>query len=182
MEERSEGDQAELNAFIRSYGPRAFAKAYHLTRNREDAHDLVQEAFRRLSEYWEQYEPPRRIACLFVVILRNLFIDKRRARRMRMCSLDQPIAGELGHYDLIAHPEPDVLDQLIREETVRKVKGCLKKLRPSYRQVLTLADLEGKQYGIVADELDIPLGTMKSRLFRARESFRRNANRLSEMA
>lgn len=181
MKEKNGSDRVALDAFVQNYGPRAFAKAYYLTRNRDDAHDLVQEAFQRLSEYWEQYESPRRITCLFVVILRNTFIDQRRTRKC-LYSLDQETDGELGYHDIIPHPEPDVLDQLIREETARKVKGCLKKLRPMYQRVLTLADLEGKQYGVVADELDIPLGTMKSRLSRARESFRKHANCLAQMA
>lgn len=181
MREKNGCGRAVLNSFVRSYGPRALERAYYLTRNHQDAEDLVQEAFNRLSDYWERYEPPRRIACLFVVILRNAFIDKKREAK-RLVSLDAETGGDLGYHEILPHPEPDVLDQLIRKETASKVKDCLKKLRPSYRRVLTLADLEGKRYGVVADELDIPLGTMKSRLSRARESFRKNANGLRELA
>lgn len=181
MEERNGSDRAVLDSFVQSYGSRAFARAYCFTRNRDDAHDLVQEAFHRLSQYWEQYEPPRHIASLFVVIMQNAFIDKTRTRK-QLVSLDGQTEGQLGYHDTIPHPEPDVLDQLIREETARKVRACLRKLRPSYREILTLADIEGKQYGVVAEALAVPLGTMKSRLFRARASFRKNANGLKEMA
>lgn len=181
MEEKNGSNQTAFEAFVRNYGPQAFMKAYRLTGNRADAQDLVQETLQKLAEYWEQYEPPRRIECLFAVIMRNAFIDKRR-RCKRLCSLERRTGGEPGYHDLIAHPEPDMLDRLIREETTRKVKACLRKLRPTYRQVLTLADMEGKQYAVVADELNVPLGTMKSRLSRARASFRKHANGLSRMA
>lgn len=184
MEERNGHDREKLAAFVRECGPAALSKACRLTRDPEEAKDLVQEAFRRLTQHWERYGPPRSVACVFVVILRNAFIDRLRGeKRKNLLPLDASPdpEGKSSYHDLIAYREADILDQLIRQETVQKVRSCLKKLRPTYQRILILADLEGMEYAAVADELEIPLGTMKSRLSRARASFRKYANGLSQM-
>jgi RNA polymerase sigma-70 factor (ECF subfamily) len=170
----------ELDAFVRNYQARAYAHAYWLTGNRADAQDLVQESFARLTAYWEHCETTRRIDGLFVAIMRNAFIDSRRTRKP-LCSLDAPRREELTLHDVLPCPDPDVLDELIREETIREVRKCLKKLRPSYRHVLTRADMEAEPYEAIAAELQVPMGTMKSRLFRARESFRKHASAFGEL-
>lgn len=181
MEERKRCDRAAFTAFVRDYRPEALKKAHCLTRNADDAHDLVQEATYRLMKYWDRYEPPRRISCLFAVIMRNAFLDKLRTRP-RLRSLDGVDQDGWPYDEVLPHPEADVLDQLIRKETATKVRACLGKLRPSYRFVLRRADMEGCCYAEIAEELGVPMGTLKSRISRARASFRRHANGLAEIA
>lgn len=177
MEARTADREMALGMFIVRYGCWAYGQAISMTRNREDADDLVQEAFYRLARYWERVSDVRDVRCLFLVILRNAFIDGLRTKR-RALSMDVEHEGVLSYHETLPHPDPDVLDELIRKETASQVHECLDRLRPSYRHILKRADLEGKSYDRIAAELRLPIGTVKSRLNRARESFRKNANGL----
>lgn len=178
MEESIENHRAELEAFVEGFGRQALAYAFCLTRNWQDAEDLVQDSFRRLTGFWARVSQVREVRFLFLVILRNAFVDLVKRKKGRLMSIDVEHEGVLSYHERLPHPEADVLDQLIRRETASQVHECLDRLRPSYRRILTSADLEGKSYERIASELRLPIGTVKSRLSRARESFRKNANGL----
>lgn len=177
MEESIENCRGELEAFVEGFGHQALTYAFCLTRNWQEAEDLVQDAFRRLTGFWARVRQVRDVRCLFLVILRNAFIDSLKKRKT-LVSIDAEHEGVLSYHERLPHPEADVLDQLIRRETASQVHECLDRLRPSYRRILTCADMEGKSYERIATELRLPIGTVKSRLARARESFRKNANGL----
>lgn len=183
MEEAYGLEREKLETFVRECGPAAIEKARHLTHDREEAKDLAQEAFRRLAQQWERCGPPRSIACMFTVILRNAFIDRLRSRKKwNVLPLDEDREndGAMGLHELIAYREPDILDQLIRQETARKVRSDIKKLKLAHQEVLVLADMEAQSYQDIAALLNVSMGTVRSRLFRARESFRKQADCLAQ--
>lgn len=162
---------------VEEYGERAFQYAYRLTGNVDDAKDLVQEVFCRALRNWRGYDDSQPVENWFFTILRNLYLDGvRRLERRPTVSLDAPAEdGEPGSdgYDEIAENRADrVLEALEREESAVTVRAALKRLKPEHRAVLTLADVEGFAYEKIARVLRCPVGTVRSRVSRARNALK----------
>jgi RNA polymerase sigma-70 factor (ECF subfamily) len=171
----------DLERFVDEYGDHAYSFAYSLCGNETDARELVQEAFVRIFDRADRYDPTKSLESWFMTILKNLFLDgRRRWERKNGVSLDAP-AGEDGLTvaDSIADErEEALLDRLEREEETVRVRRALESLAPELRAVLTLVDVDGIGYDRAAEALDWPVGTVRSRLSRARTALR---TRLLEM-
>ena len=166
MEERLKEEAVQyLDALYRT--------AVRLTHNAADAEDLVQETYVRALGALDQFEPGTNLRAWLFRILMNNFINHYR-RRQR-----QPVATSLDTMsDFTLHqqradfqqrlpeeqPEQAVLDQLAVEEVLHAIDA----LPLEFRQVVWLADVEGFRYREIADILKIPIGTVMSRLHRAR--------------
>lgn len=127
-----------------------------------DAEDLVQDTLFRAYQAWGQYEPGTNAKGWLLAILRNLFINgyRRGTRRRELLQL-HAFERELSSSD----PEEAFYDGLIDEDIVRAIDS----LPREYREIVMLRDVESLHYDEIAAALDVPLGTVKSRLFRARE-------------
>lgn len=182
------GGPERFEAFVSEYGERAFQFAYRLSGNVEEAKDLVQEAFFRVLRSWQSYDGSRSLDAWFFTILRNVFLDgRKRYERRHGVSLDAPAGGRDGECSRLAELLPDeeeaVLDRLQRAETARFVREALEELPYDHRTVLTLCDMEGLSYEEISNVLDVPVGTVRSRISRARDSLaRRLADRVREGA
>ena len=150
--------ETQLTAAI----PRLRRFAYGLTRSRADADDLVQAALERALSRLDQWEPGTRLDSWLYRIVQNLWIDQRRAQARRgvEVSTDEmlEIAGEDG--------EASAERRLMIEETHR----ALESLPDEQRSVLVLVSIEGLPYAEAAAVLGIPVGTVMSRLSRARKA------------
>lgn len=170
------GRQSErFDEIVRRYGRHVFNLAYRMTGNDADAQDLTQEAFLRVFRSLDRIRPGVPLEGWLYRIVTNLFIDSlRRRRRVRVESLDQPATtragGELERAvpDPTGDPEALVVDPVVDGH----VQQALGELSPELRAVVLLADLEGFAYEEVAQILGVPLGTVKSRLHRARRFLR----------
>ncbi len=174
-----------LEGFLRKSGDRAYQLAYSLSGNNEDAHELVQDALYRVARAWDQYEQCKPLDCWFFAIMRNAFTDSRRSyERRNGVSLDRSLSGEEG--DSLAEVLPDGAGSLTagleREETVNQVRGALAALKPAYRTMLKLCDMDGRRYDDIARRLGIPTGTVRSRIFRARQALRTQSPELMALA
>ncbi len=163
---------------IREYSERAFQFAYRLSHNPEEAKDCVQEAFFRVLRSWEKYDETRSLEAWFFTILRHVFLDGRRRYERRMgVSLDASIVsegGEAGTFlDLLPAEEEGMLQRLERREAGEAVHRVLDAMSYEHRVVLTLCDMEAMNYEEIAQVLDVPAGTVRSRISRARQAFRR---------
>jgi len=145
--------------------------AYRLAGNDADAQDLSQEAFIRVFRAFRSIDPAAHLEGWLHRIVTNLFIDMLRRRpKARLESLDAPVAtsrgGEVGREfaDERAHPEADVVESQMDAE----VQRALMALHPELRAVVVFSDIEGYAYEEIANVLRIPVGTVKSRLHRAR--------------
>lgn len=151
----------------------AFGLALHMTRNRADAEDLVQEAVLKALRAYASFEPGTNFKAWFFRILTNRFHDQYRKRRAERndCSLEH--ASELyvllrskdGGLDLQV-TEPDVA--AFRHIEMEHVAAALQQLPEEFRIVATLYFVEDFRYQDMAEVLGIPLGTVRSRLHRAR--------------
>ena len=151
------------------YRRELLAVALQMTRVEADAHDLVQETLMRAYVAWPRFELGTNCRAWLYRILTNSFINiyrKRvRHRRFAVERRDDTVAAIYG--DSADHVS-DAADELIGEALGDEVTAALSTLADEYRQVVELADLHGQRYRDIADALGVPIGTVMSRLFRAR--------------
>ena len=139
--------------------------------DRDAAEDLVQDTFLRAHRFWDSYERGTKVKSWLFTICRNTYLQQKelmRAQRERPIS-DVDVRAEALSAAAVfqggkTDPEKDFFDRLIADEVVDAIDG----LPEEFREVLVLSDLGDLKYAEIADVLEIPLGTAKSRLFRAR--------------
>jgi RNA polymerase sigma factor (sigma-70 family) len=152
---------------VREHSARVFRLAYRLTGNRHDAEDLTQETFVRVFRSLSSYTPGTFEGWLHRITT-NLFLDQvRRKQRIRMEAMGDddshyPARGEL------AQPERGFEHANLDHDVQRALDG----LSPEYRAAVVLCDIEGLSYEEIALTLGIKLGTVRSRIHRARAQLR----------
>ena len=146
--------------------------ALRLTCDPDQAQDLVQEAYLRALRYQHSYQAGTNMKAWLFAIMRNLFWDRFKGSRKDDVSLDD--VGDFVLYEKLkdegARPEADVLDRIAASEVVAAVE----KLPPLHREVVLLVDVEGFSYKDAAEALGVPIGTVMSRLHRARQQLQRS--------
>ncbi len=151
--------------------------AYRLAGNRPDAEDLTQEAFYRAYRSFEDFEGDRPFENWIFRIVTRLFLDMLRSRRRRIkaVSYDTPLQAP-GHDETLYFDMPDVApnpEQQVLEGTFSEdLQKAMNSLSPEQRLLVTLADVEGVPYKDIADMLDKPVGTIRSRLHRTHKLIR----------
>jgi RNA polymerase sigma-70 factor, ECF subfamily len=160
-----------------SYIDSLYRTALRMTGNPADAEDLVQDTYLRAFRSIGQFKPGTNLRAWLFKIQTNSFINeyRKRVRRPRNTSLD-----DVEEYYLYNHlvesgvqPAPSVSeDEILAQIDDADVFRALDELQENYRQVVLLADVEGFAYREIADILDIPVGTVMSRLHRARKRLR----------
>lgn len=149
--------------------------ALRLTGSPADAEDLVQETFLRAYRAWDQYTPGTRAKSWLFTICRNTFL-RQRERSVRHDEILQQAAStntnrSTGSTEglLFAATAPDDPEgEFFRELVDDSILAAIDELPDEFRDAVVLSDLEGLAYAEIAEVLDIPVGTVKSRLFRGR--------------
>lgn len=144
--------------------------ALRLCRSRADAQDLVQDTILRALTAWDRFEPGSNARAWLMTILRNQFVSGYRKRRRAglVVELDDP---EAERAQALVGPD-DAETSVLSREVDRRVTSAIDALPLHYRAPLVLSDGEGLGYADVARVLGIPVGTVRSRLFRARRLVR----------
>ncbi len=165
---------ARYEALVAQYGRHIYAVAYRMAGNEADAKDLAQEAFVRVWRALRRIDPGASLEGWLYRIVSNLYIDLvRRRPKARVQSLDEPIAtgeGEMARER--ADPAVDVERTVVESTVDHRIQRALLELPTDLRMVVVLADIEGYAYEEIATMLGVPLGTIKSRLHRARRALR----------
>lgn len=162
--------------FLRSRR-RAYNLAYRLTGNATEAEDITQDAYVRAWYNFNSFDATRSFEGWLFRIITNRVIDlRRRQKRVAIYSLDTPIhSGDEGQtlsHDFAApnsNPEEIVIGAVLEE----KLQKALDSLPADYRQALLLCDVEQRTYQEIADKMDCAIGTVRSRLHRARVMLRK---------
>ena len=163
MEDRRVGFEREalmhLDALYRA--------ARALAGNAADADDLVQTAVFNAYRYWHKFRPGTNVRAWLLAILRNVFLGEHRRRSVWQETVDLNAIESLLASDSDADTDPEArfFDELVDGEVLRAIAA----LPLEQRAVLELVNVEGLRLGEAAEVLSIPLGTVKSRLFRARK-------------
>lgn len=163
--------ELDFEQLIRDHHRRAFSFAYRMTGNREDAEDLTQDAFVRAFRAMERYDPSRPFDRWLYRIITNLFIDRLRSRpRLSPVSLDVPLEGMDGDpmASEIPDEEADPAGLVLRGIMDERLQTALNDLPPQFRETVILTDVEGMSYEEAAEVLGCAVGTIRSRLHRAR--------------
>ena len=150
-----------------------YRTALRLTHDRAEADDLVQETWLRALQHFDQFDPGSNCRAWLVTILRNAFLN--RLRRQGRERLESDMTGERGDSapfedSAIERSTPE--DEFFQTIFHGDVERALKSLSPDFQQVIVLADLEGFTYKEIAQVLNCPIGTVMSRLSRARQLLR----------
>src|SRR5438105_11651762 len=144
--------------------------ARHLVGSREEAEDLMQETYARAVRSWQQYTAGTNLRAWLLRILTNLNIDRgrRQQRTPQMTSIDEK--GDYYLYDRMEEAEGKPLDEerVIERLSQDSIVDALAEVPHDFRDVLVLVDIGDFSYADAAQILDIPIGTVMSRLHRAR--------------
>lgn len=148
-----------------------YAGALRLTRSEADAEDLVQETFMKAFRAFEQFEPGTNCRAWLFRIQTNTFINKYRRRVKEREILEGNEKQAAVHYMIhpqskkhTLDPENNMVDKFLSDE----VLAALEKVPTDFRTVVELADIQGMSYKDIAEAVEIPVGTVMSRLFRGR--------------
>lgn len=168
-------DRERFILLLREHGDKAYNFAYQLAGNDVDARELVQEASVRAFENMLRYDPSRPFDAWLLSILRNIFLDwQRRAERRHTLPLDAVVPGGTEAFDeVLQGPDADPAADALRAESAEQVQKALSALPEHYRSAVVLSDMEGMSYQDIAHVLDVPVGTVRSRIHTGRALLRR---------
>ena len=153
---------------------RALAFAWGLTRDSDKAQELVQEAGLKVLRCREAYDPERPFSAWYLTIVKNLFLDMRRkSKSQETLSLDGFIVadGDLSLKDSLPDNEPSQEKRLEKEEISREILRAFSEIPSHHQKILTLCVIEGQDYAEAAKKTGVSIGTVKSRLSRAKAGF-----------
>jgi len=174
----------QLEGFVRERGARAFLFAFSLTGDTEESKELVQETCFRVLCCWKYYDPERPLEAWVIRILRNAFYDRKKAMESKLLSLDEPLAEDCKYSfaDTCQDNSLEILGQLERRETALAVQKAMQMIRQPHRTILAMRALEMRSYADIARAVGAPIGTIGSRLSRAREAIKRHLVRMEVTA
>ena len=174
-----QGDDKAFEELVRRYDRNVFRIAQHITQNREDAEDVVQDAFLKAYGNLNQFQEQSKFYTWLVRIAVNEALMKLRRRRPeRTVSLDEEVKTEEDSLprevaDWSPNPEQQYSQAELREILSRTIQG----LPPGFRTVFVLRDVEGLSTEETAEALDLSIPAVKSRLLRARLQLRERLSR-----
>jgi RNA polymerase sigma-70 factor (ECF subfamily) len=174
-----EGDAKAFAALVRRYEGKIFRLAQHITQNREDAEDVLQETFLKAYEHLDQFQGNSKFYTWIVRIAVNQALMKLRKRRSdKTVSIDETIdTGEDTVIREIAAWDESPEERYSREELQAILTAAIDSLAAPYRAVFVLRDMEELSTEETAEALDLSVPAVKSRLLRARLQLRDRLNR-----
>lgn len=148
-----------------------YRMALRLAGDEDQAADLTQETMLKAYRSWHQYKSGSNVRAWLLTILRHTFINQyRKAKRTgSTIDVDQIEGFTVFHNVMDVDPEGSFFDQIVDEEVLRAID----RLPEEFREALVLSDVEQMTYAEIADITGAPIGTVKSRLFRARQALQK---------
>ena len=170
IQKSQRGDMDAFEQLLLRYEKKVYTIAYKYMGNAEDASDLAQEALIKAYQSIGTFRGESSFGTWIGRITANKCLDElRKRKKLQTTSLDEELELEEGSVQKEIVSERDTPEQhTIRQETVHYVQQKLQQMKEEYRMVLVLRELEGHSYEDIADMLNCSLGTVKSRISRAR--------------
>jgi len=168
------GNQKAYTQLVETHRAAVFHIVNRIIHNEEAARDLVQETFMKAFASLASYRSEFRFSTWLYKIAANSSIDYLRKRRIQALSLDAPLDTGDGHMEIEVPDEthnPEL--ELVRKQQRFSIEDAIESLPPKYREVIVYRHKDDKSYEEIADLLVIPVGTVKARIFRARELLKR---------
>lgn len=173
-----QGRELAFRELVRRYERPVFSLVFRMVRDRETAEDLAQDAFVKVLNHIDKYSPEFKFSSWLFKIANNVAIDHLRRRRLDTISMDgSPHASTASEVEAttlnLAADQESALDELEAKELGSAIERAIAKLRPEYRACIMLRHVEGRSYEEIAATLDLPLGTVKTYIHRARHELRK---------
>ncbi len=174
IERAVRGDQKAYAEILDEYRGRIYNLIYRMVRHREEAEDLVQEAFVKAFASLPSFNADYAFSTWLYKIAINNCIDHLRRKKLKTYSMDKPVQSQDGEF---SREFPDVSmspdKPLLARERTRLIEKAIDELPEKYRIVIILRHSEERSYDEIAQMLGLPLGTVKARIFRAREMLKK---------
>lgn len=166
-----DGNQQAYSVLMSRYRGSVYTAMYKMVNNRDDADDLTLEAFGKAFNKLPSYAPNYAFSTWLFKIAVNNCIDHIRKKRLYTMSIDEPIKsdGDKEFSHTIRDYDPDPEQRMMHEQKLAHIRRLVEKMNTKYRVMLELRYYEELSYEEIALELDLPLGTVKAQLFRAKE-------------
>jgi len=169
VERAKKDDQAAYAQLMNRYQEAIYYMLLKMVNNASDAEDLTIEAFSKAFKKIEQYTPNFAFSTWLFKIATNNCIDFIRKKRIDHISLDRETGDKDKTSNIIIAEVPDPEEDLINKQKAKLMRSVVTTLKPRYRELVELRYFKEYSYDEIADELNLPLGTVKAQLFRARE-------------
>ena len=164
------GDNMAFEELANAYKQKAYYVAFNLVKNHEDALDLSQDAFVKAFKAIKSFDINAMFFPWFYKIIRNHCLNHiKKNQRIRNDSLEEM---EEETYVQFEDTKPKPRDQFNTDETCTQLWRAIEQLKPDFREIITLKHFHNLSYKEIAEALDIPIGTVMSRLFNARQELR----------
>jgi RNA polymerase sigma-70 factor (ECF subfamily) len=180
-----QGKETAFREIVRRYERPVFSLVFRMVRDRETAEDLAQDTFIKVLNHIDKYRPEFKLSSWLFKIANNVAIDHLRRRQLDTVSMDgsrhAATASEIEatSFDVGDHQE-SALEEMESKELGSAIERAIAKLRPEYRSCIMLRHVEGRSYEEIAATLDLPLGTVKTYIHRARHELREALEHLRE--
>jgi len=171
VEEAKKGKQAAYAELMDRYRDSIYFTMLKMVKNTDDADDLTIEAFGKAFNRLEQYSPSFAFSTWLFKIASNNSIDFIRKKRIQVTSMDSGLTNSEGDAMQIdarstgLNPE----ESIIQGQRIDHMRLLVSKLKPKYRELVEKRYFEEMSYEEIAEEMDLPLGTVKAQLFRAKD-------------
>jgi RNA polymerase sigma-70 factor (ECF subfamily) len=180
-----EGREPAFRELVRRYERPVFSLIFRMVRDRETAEDLAQDTFIKVLNNIDRYRPEFKLSSWLFKIANNVTIDHLRRRQLATISLDgsphAATAAEAQATSLdVESRGQSALEAIESSELGSAIEAAIGKLRPEYRSCILLRHVEGRSYEEIAATLDLPLGTVKTYIHRARHELREALEDLRE--
>jgi RNA polymerase sigma-70 factor (ECF subfamily) len=166
-----EGDQKAYAELMGNYRDSLYFMLLKMTNNPHDAEDLTIEAFGKAFKKLHQYTPDYAFSTWLFKIASNNCIDFIRKKKKYTFSIDQNYDDEDGTEMASRIPAQTLTpeEEMVKQQKIKLMREVVEKLKPHYRTLIELRYFKEYSYDEIAEELNLPLGTVKAQLFRARE-------------
>jgi len=177
------GDQKAFAELMKYYKDAVYFMLLKMTNNEDDAKDLTIEAFGKAFNKIDQYTPDYAFSTWLFRIASNNCIDFIRKKRKDMISIDtlweqDDSAEEINIEIPCSNPTPE--ERYIKKQKIKILREMIEKLKPQYKMLIEMRYFQELSYEEIAEELNLPLGTVKAQLFRAREMLYQLLNKMSD--
>ncbi len=169
-----DGDEGAYKQLLDNYRGALFNLLYKMVRNKEETEDLVQEAFMKAFRALPSFNEEYAFSTWLYKIAINNCIDHMRKKRLKTYSMNKPVQSKDGELDR-EFPDTSMSPDknLLADERATLIETAIDELPENYRIAIVLRHSEEKSYEEIAQLLNIPLGTVKARIFRAREMLKK---------
>lgn len=168
------GRQDRFSGLVERYQGRLVNYLFRMLRNYEEANDLAQDVFIKIYQALDRYDPKYKFSTWLFRVAQNAAIDKIRKRRLQLVSMDRPTDDDDDRGWEFPSDDPDPYADLRNTERGVAIQEAIEGLPWEYRELIVLRHFGEMTYDEIAQLKEMPLGTVKNKLFRARQLLKKS--------